>query len=329
MNHFAVNLGANDGATSDPVASLYHGGGWAGLAVELEPSFCGRLTANLGGTNASIACPVGVTPGNAAALLAEAQAPRDLDYLKVDIDSYDCDVLASLLGAGYAPKVVQMEVGTLPPPVRFASHWHRGYTRPHAQTLQAFGCSLSYAHDLLQAFGGKKWKYELVEASLDAVWVRSDVLSRAEVGYQKALDRARPKRAISPISTGPAHPSPASAEAFKAAKQRLGPPPPKAYADPLHAYVNGFWRWPWRRELHIWEVGTEHWFLLRHDAHRLAALQDHMRCVDACFHSPRHSGSDGWIGGTGPFHYTLHLEKALGPFRGDLSRAGAAGPNRR
>ena len=25
-------------------------------------------------------------------------------------------------------------------------------------------------------------------------------------------------------------------------------------ARALARYVNGFWRWPWRRELHIWEV---------------------------------------------------------------------------
>lgn len=25
-------------------------------------------------------------------------------------------------------------------------------------------------------------------------------------------------------------------------------------ARALTRYINGFWRWPWRRELHVWEV---------------------------------------------------------------------------
>jgi len=29
-----------------------------------------------------------------------------------------------------------METGTIPPPVRFAAHWHPSYARPHAQIYQ-------------------------------------------------------------------------------------------------------------------------------------------------------------------------------------------------
>jgi hypothetical protein len=105
VNHFAANFGANDGKTSDPVAALYHAG-WGGLAVELESIHCGKLERNLGGTNASLKCPLGVNPANVQALLEEAQAPLEMGYLKVDIDSYDCDVLAAILAAGYRPKVV-------------------------------------------------------------------------------------------------------------------------------------------------------------------------------------------------------------------------------
>lgn len=75
-----------------------------------------------------------------------------MDYLKIDIDSYDCDVLAAILSAGYRPKVIQMETGTMPPPIRFAAHYHEVYARPHAQIYQAFGCSLSYVDDLLATF---------------------------------------------------------------------------------------------------------------------------------------------------------------------------------
>jgi hypothetical protein len=102
----------------------------------MENNFCSRLTHNLGHTNATVHCPLAVTPHNAAGLLAAAGAPRHFDYLKIDIDSYDCDVLAAILSAGYRPKVVQMETGTMPPPVRFAAHFTSSYSRPHAQIYQ-------------------------------------------------------------------------------------------------------------------------------------------------------------------------------------------------
>jgi len=104
--------------------------------VEMERNFCNLLSRNLQHTNATVHCPLAVTPHNAAGLLGAAGAPRRFDYLKIDIDSYDCDVLAAILAAGYRPKVIQMETGTIPPPVRFASHFTSSYSRPHAQIYQ-------------------------------------------------------------------------------------------------------------------------------------------------------------------------------------------------
>eukprot|EP00615_Pteridomonas_danica_P001025 CAMPEP_0114349996 /NCGR_PEP_ID=MMETSP0101-20121206/15984_1 /TAXON_ID=38822 ORGANISM="Pteridomonas danica, Strain PT" /NCGR_SAMPLE_ID=MMETSP0101 /ASSEMBLY_ACC=CAM_ASM_000211 /LENGTH=309 /DNA_ID=CAMNT_0001488915 /DNA_START=95 /DNA_END=1024 /DNA_ORIENTATION=+ len=266
MNHWAINLGANDGATSDPVVELYHNG-WHGVAVELESQFCDRLTQNLDSAHVAIHCPVPATPLNIQTLLQGV--PVDMDYLKIDIDSYDCDVLASIMNAGYRPKVIQMETGTIPPPVRFASHYHDSYSRPHAQIYQAFGCSLSYVDDLLSQFGPHK--YELIEASLDSIWVRSDIL----------------KTSSSHIT---------STDAFQ---------PLEAFRSPLTAYVNGFWRYPWRRELHVWEIGTEHWFQLEKDEDRMIAIEEHMTCVESCFHSKY-----------APFDYTLQLGPMNGPFKG-------------
>ena len=55
-----------------------------------------------------------------------------------------------------------------------------------------------------------------------------------------------------------------------------------------------------------WQIGTEHWFLLREDAMRLAAVDDHMSCVRDCFHSD-----------SSPFQYSLQLSPLVHPFRGD------------
>ena len=53
----------------------------------------------------------------------------------------------------------------------------------------------------------------------------------------------------------------------------------------------------------MWEIGTEHWFQLRDDAHRLAAMEEHMSCIEVCFHTPDNLAF--------PFHYTLDI----GPYR--------------
>ena len=53
--------------------------------------------------------------------------------------------------------------------------------------------------------------------------------------------------------------------------------------------------------------GTEHWFQLKDDADRLAAVEDHMRCVEACFHTKHDEAASPY-----PFHYTLDLGAARG-----------------
>ena len=229
IDRFAVNLGANDGATSDPVAGLFHAG-WSGVAVELEARHAERIHQNLGATKATLFCPQAATPDNIVPMLHDQPTNADFDYLKIDIDSYDCDVLGAILAAGYRPKVIQMETGTIPPPISFAAHYTDGsdggeYTRPHAQIFQAFGCSLTYVEEMLtslptstalpEGHPANGAGYGLLQAGLDSIWIRRDVI--ASSGTLKAMARGN--------------------------------------EDPLTAYTNGFWRWPWRRELHVWEIG--------------------------------------------------------------------------
>jgi len=255
--HVAVNIGANDGATSDPVVGLYHAG-WTGIAVELEARFCPVLASvvHKQHTNVGVMCPVKATPENTPRMLHDHNVAKDFAYLKIDIDSYDCDVLQAILADGFRPAVIQMETGAIPPPIKFNVQYTPEYARPHAQIYQAFGCSLSYTNDLIARVahdGG----YKLIQAGLDSIWIRGDVIARSPVHVW-----------VQP--------------------------------DETTAFVNGFWRWPWRRELHIWEIGTEHWFQFQSDIPRLAAVQEHMRCVQDCFHE-----ADPGTGRAPSFLYTL------------------------
>merc|ERR1711924_54652 len=80
------------------------------------------------------------------------------DVLKVDIDSWDCDVArAALLRLSPKPRVVWIEINwSIPPPIRFARLYHPDWAQRVA-ALPRFpwthGCSLSYAVDILKRFG--------------------------------------------------------------------------------------------------------------------------------------------------------------------------------
>merc|ERR1712139_226038 len=87
-----------------------------------------------------------------------AAAGKGPDVLKVDIDSWDCDVLrAALLRLSPKPRLVWVELNwSVPPPVRFARLYHPDWAT-RISSLHGFpwthGCSLSYAVDLLGHFG--------------------------------------------------------------------------------------------------------------------------------------------------------------------------------
>ena len=122
LNHFAVNLGAADGREHDPVFPLFEDG-YAGIAVEADPSLYDALSANLASVNKSNAVFIvieKVQPPTLKALLERYKAPSDFDCLKIDIDSIDLPVLESILQSGYVPKVLMLEVNPdIPPPFQF------------------------------------------------------------------------------------------------------------------------------------------------------------------------------------------------------------------
>jgi len=56
----------------------------------------------------------------AVATLKKIGAKKDIDVLKMDIDSYDADLLETILAEGYHPKVIMVEMNPdIPPPIVF------------------------------------------------------------------------------------------------------------------------------------------------------------------------------------------------------------------
>lgn len=115
---YAVDLGANDG--SGPSEKLFKDLLYPGLLIEGDkqhlPSLRERFPSSKVKTVISF-----ITPSTITGLLEDAEAPRDMHYLKIDMDADDCSTLVAVLEAGYRPRVLQAEVTyEIPYPYAFA-----------------------------------------------------------------------------------------------------------------------------------------------------------------------------------------------------------------
>jgi len=172
---YAVNIGSGDGKEfNDPVYPLYISG-FSGLAIEARD--VPALGQNLGHLPIVLRPKTLINPDNIVAILREAHCPPNFEFLKVDIDGFDAAVTAAILAGGFRPLVIQLEVNSeFPPPIAFSVAPHPKYV-PGGQT-GFFGCSLSYAADLLG-----RYEYELIQLDFmtkfthDSLFVRREMLS--------------------------------------------------------------------------------------------------------------------------------------------------------
>lgn len=150
MNRVAVNIGANDGKTQDPLYNLFFNRNWRGLAVEANPPDFDLLKKNLAGKNVRMVLGT-ITPANIVRLLSEADVPTDVDIFKIDIDSFDISVLFELLRSGFRPKLINMEINEkIPPPVFLSLNYAREWTW---KGDHLYGLSIAYAAHVLGEFG--------------------------------------------------------------------------------------------------------------------------------------------------------------------------------
>jgi len=145
---YAVNFGARDGkgggGNTDPSYALYAEQGFRGLAVEAAEEFQEHLARNLGPFNVTIKQSF-ITVGNAVALIQGAGL-SSVDVFKIDIDSFDCDVLPRVLRA-FGPAVVIAEYNVyFPPPIKMKLVPSRmGYDSNQRGNI--YECSIQYLND--------------------------------------------------------------------------------------------------------------------------------------------------------------------------------------
>lgn len=145
-----VDIGAGDGfnmSVAFPLMKYFDANGLLIEPDEYQLNKAKKLYKNRSGFGFSSEF---LTPNNAIETLGHAGFPNPL-YIKVDIDSFDLDVIRSLLAHKIRPKIFSIEVNELmPPPVRFEVRYTEGISDIKHPLV---GCSLQSAYDLAKSHG--------------------------------------------------------------------------------------------------------------------------------------------------------------------------------
>ncbi len=147
---YAVEFGAIDGIKNCNARNLIVNHGWGGLLIEGDPKRIGSLAQNYRDYKRVTTLLAWVYPGNVEVLFEDANVPRDLDLLVIDIDSNDYYVWKVI--HNFRPKVVMIEANPeYPPPQRMViafdpnNYWDGShYYGASAQSLYALAKSKGY-----------------------------------------------------------------------------------------------------------------------------------------------------------------------------------------
>jgi len=183
---FVISLGAGNGKDlgadghKDPIYPLFKDLELGGLAAEPDPHYAGQLSDNLPWDRVRKVVGLPITPFNVARLLESAGAPQEPLYLKIGLDSYDCDVIYAILAAGFQPRAWHVKINPeVPPPYIFGVHYDPNF-KSLGGTGGFYGCSLSLVDAILRPH-----QYTPVQAGghYEVVYVRETTWSEVPVTY--------------------------------------------------------------------------------------------------------------------------------------------------
>ena len=125
LTRHLINIGAHNGKDCDPTYALVKDWHYAGVMFEPGGNQMDILRSLLPQGNIS-KVETYVNPDTIELWLgSDPNFLKDVDVVKVDIDSYDCDLLGALLQVA-DPKVINLETSfQFPPPIEFAKHFDR------------------------------------------------------------------------------------------------------------------------------------------------------------------------------------------------------------
>jgi len=174
-----INVGAQNGKSDDPLYEYVKYSNATGVAIEKNAIDCAAHKKNF--PNVELVCDA-ATPYNVADLLLYPNnkttplAALFVDVIKVDLDSFDSDIVEAILQAGFRSLSFIVEINpSFPPPYLFATHYHprlheaiiKFYNETDKQEWPLRGMSLSYAVEIMSRYG-----YDLVSVGHhDALFV--------------------------------------------------------------------------------------------------------------------------------------------------------------
>jgi hypothetical protein len=143
---YVVDIGASTGVPTDPAYKYIIDKEYRGLCVEGNAANANRLRSN---THFDIHNGY-INPENAIEIFARYNVPTEFDYLKIDIDGYDLDVLRKLL-LKYKPAIICAEINEkIPPPIQFEVKYKPSYEWDYSH---CFGFSIAAGERALKIYG--------------------------------------------------------------------------------------------------------------------------------------------------------------------------------
>jgi hypothetical protein len=116
-------------------------------------------------------------------ILQKYNISKHFTILKLDIDSYECSILESILQAGYRPQLIHTEFNPIfPPPVIFMPIYNSTTKNDWKPSLWSnvgpfYGCSLSAVSKILISFD-----YVLVEVDFwDVIYIQRKIAESSEI----------------------------------------------------------------------------------------------------------------------------------------------------
>jgi hypothetical protein len=148
---YLADIGAADGIRQSSTLGFLHDSKWKGTLFEYNPESFSRLAFLYGDSERVNLAKTKVTPLNVVALFDGFNVPKNLEFLNIDIDSYDLSILRELIDFGYRPRIISMEVNEKFPPNLY---FEVLYSAKHVWAGDHFfGCSLVAAYENLQPRG--------------------------------------------------------------------------------------------------------------------------------------------------------------------------------
>ncbi len=137
-NRYYVDIGALAYGTTMSNTQILHNLGWKGLAFDMDEDPTNRAIKEF------------ITPFNICDILKKYDCPKNFDFLSLDIDSFDYDVLESILQE-YSPRLICSEFnGTLDPNSTIKLEYQEGYVWDRTNN---YGYSFGAGKYLLDKYG--------------------------------------------------------------------------------------------------------------------------------------------------------------------------------